>query len=157
RHRVLSIVPQSSEHDSRSPGIGMQLSSSLPDPAVTSRFAAAAAPDASGGAFVAWWNGRPAGGYDLEGSRGGVNRDRVGPLSGVQAFTGASDPLLGNLVADGEGGALLFVARPGGVTLQRVGAALDLPWGAGVPLAPPGALDEFSIAATGDGGAIVAW
>src|SRR5262249_32468549 len=27
----------------------------------------------------------------------------------------------------------------------------------GVPLAPPGALDEFSIAATGDGGAIVAW
>jgi hypothetical protein len=122
------------------------------------RYARGAASDGAGGVFVVWTDILTQGSDAVRVSHVDAAGVVVGPANGVLVFGGTGGRLLREAVADGVGGLLLLSPDALGATVQRLDGSLVPQWSAsGVHLAPPGIVGDFSLAATGDGGAFVAW
>ncbi len=122
------------------------------------RYARGAAPDGAGGVFVVWTDMLTYGNDVVRVSHVDAAGLVVGPANGVLVFGGPGARYLREAVADGVGGLLLMSPDALGATVQRLDGSLAPQWSAaGVHLTPPGAVGDFSLAATGDGGAFVAW
>lgn len=121
------------------------------------RYAQAAVRDAMGGLFVLWQDERAPGDVDIMVSHVDASGSVTGPVNGLVVFGGAGSQILSGAVSDGQGGLLVVEHLEFGATAQRFDADLQPKYGTGARVVAPAALGPFSIAATGDGGAFVAW
>jgi hypothetical protein len=120
------------------------------------RYAQTAVPDARGGVFVLWPDERT-GDRDICASHVDALGIVNGPANGLVVFGGPGAQLLSGADRDGRDGLLVVAPDALGATVQRFDADLDPMYGSGVRLDAPEATGVFAIAATGDGGAFVAW
>jgi hypothetical protein len=120
------------------------------------RYAQATVPDASGGVFVLWPDERT-GDRDIRASHVDAFGNVTGPANGLLVFGGPGAQQLTGADSDGRGGLLVVAPDDLGATAQRFDADFVPMYGSGARLAAPGATGVFAIAATGDGGAFVAW
>jgi hypothetical protein len=120
--------------------------------------------DGSGGAIVAWQDGRGGSGFDIYAQR----IDGTGALrwanDGVALCTAAAIQARPAIASDGTGGAIVTWedsrTLPTNVYAQRVNSSGALQWpadGVAVCATPRGALGLPTIASDGAGGAIIAW
>jgi hypothetical protein len=114
----------------------------------------AAVPDGAGGMFVVWSSPSYTG--EIRATRVDAGGNVIGPPGGVVVFGGPGALIFGGAESDGMGG-LLVMTPEGGTTVQRLDATLTPRYGAGAVVAAPGVTGAFALAATGDGGAFVAW
>jgi hypothetical protein len=114
----------------------------------------AAQPDGAGGVFVVWVDAIIPGEDDIRASHVDAAGTVTGPPNGVIVFGGAGTQAFGDAVADGVGGLLLLSPDALGATAQRLDVGLAPAYGSGARIE---AGQAFALAASGEGGAFVAW
>src|SRR5262245_30281030 len=122
------------------------------------RWVRAAIADGQGGMFVVWSTLLSA---TNEGDIRATHVDALGtvtgPANGVVVFSGLEGWAFIGAVADGVGGLLVSTTDAAGAVVQRLDATLSPGFGAGARIEPAQLVSGFALAATGDGGAFVAW
>ena len=130
----------------------------LRDRASVDQWVRAAVPDQRGGMFVVWSS------FIQPGTEGEIRATHVdaaghvaGPANSVVVFADPQGTPFVGAVADGAGGLLVATANAKGAVVQRLDVTLAPRFGAGVQIEASQVNGGFSVAATGDGGAFVAW
>ena len=116
----------------------------------------AAVSDERGGVYVVWSNLSDPKTGEIRATHVDAEGHVTGPANGVVVFGGPGPSFFG-AVADGVGGLLVSSADEAGAVLQRLDVTLAPMFGDGGRVEVPQLFDGFSLAATGDGGAFVAW
>jgi len=130
--------------------------------AINNEFFPVIAPDGSGGAIVAWWDGRGAD-FDIYARRINSSGTPQWTADGVALCTFTGNQTAAAIVTDGSGGAIVAWSDVRGansdIYAQRISSAGAVQWaGNGVALcAATGNQTAPSLAIDGSGGALVAW
>jgi hypothetical protein len=119
--------------------------------------------DGSGGAIIAWYDGRNGSDYDIYAQRISSDADILWAVGGTPVCTESGDQAWPRLTSDGAGGAIIawYDIRSGeyDIYVQRVDAYGDTCWTAnGIPVcAVPSQKYDHRLVSDGEGGAAIVW
>ena len=128
----------------------------LRERASANQWVRAAVSDERGGMFVVW-SSVPAYEVEIRATHVDATGHVTGPENGVVVFSDPGGTPFVGAVADGAGGLLVATASAQGAVVQRLDVTLAPRYGAGALVAASQVNGGFSLAATGGGGALVAW